>query len=294
MMIAAQPIEVGNMRALAGKTYDSIKCRRLYDQLYNELRTDYGFPNAICRSLAELFDRYLKLYLGENLNDGQIRYRAIAADVRPGIKTSEMHLVAVKLTLYSPEDLEYAAESQKQLLTNRIIRLTNEALDQGALLTQADLSILLGESVRTIRRRIKELKEEGIIVPTRGNWMDIGPGISHRAKIVELYIKGYDFTKIKRWTRHSSEAILRYLKEFARVVTLYENNYKAHEIALITEHSKRLVREYIQLYEKYKGQAEYEAILNQIREFYWGGKIQAAITAASRCRRCSAAELERR
>ena len=49
---------------------------------------------------------------------------------------------------------------------------------------------------------------------TRGNRMDIGPGTSHKAKIVELYLKGYEFTDIKRNTRHSSESIARYLKEF--------------------------------------------------------------------------------
>ena len=65
----------------------------------------------------------------------------------------------------------------------RIVRITHEALDQGGLLTQADLAVLLGESPRTIGRRIKALSEEGIIVPTKSTRMDIvslalptGPG----------------------------------------------------------------------------------------------------------------------
>jgi len=33
---------------------------------------------------------------------------------------------------------------------------------------------------RTIRRDVKNLKEKGIIVPTRGTEKDIGPGVTHR------------------------------------------------------------------------------------------------------------------
>jgi hypothetical protein len=39
------------------------------------------------------------------------------------------------------------------------------------------------------------LFEGDIIVPTRGNRMDIGAGTSHKAKMVELYLKWYEFTK---------------------------------------------------------------------------------------------------
>ncbi|RLG29328.1 hypothetical protein DRN97_12040, partial [Methanosarcinales archaeon] len=41
--------------------------------------------------------------------------------------------------------------------------MTNEALEQGTLLTQADLSILLNESIKTIGRYIEQLLEEDII-----------------------------------------------------------------------------------------------------------------------------------
>ncbi len=72
--------------------------------------------------------------------------------------------------------------------------------------------------------------------------MDIGPGTSHKAKIVELYLKGYEFTDIKRNTRHSSGSITRYLKDFARVAALHNEGYSHDQIRMITEHSGRLVR----------------------------------------------------
>ena len=150
--------------------------------------------------------------------------------------------------------------------------MANEAFEQGTLFTQADFSILLNESITTIGRYIKQLLEEDIIVPTRGNRMDIGPGTSHKAKIVELYLKGYEFTDIKRNTRHSSESIARYLKEFARVAALHKEGYSLGQIRRITEHSERLVKEYLELYEQYKNAEDCKQRLGEILSRYFREK----------------------
>ena len=47
-----------------------------------------------------------------------------------------MSFKTVKLTILSQDDVEDAKKSQKEPLKNRIVRLTNEALEQGTLLTQ--------------------------------------------------------------------------------------------------------------------------------------------------------------
>jgi len=150
-----------------------------------------------------------------------------------------------------------------ELMKKRIIRLTNEAFDQGALLTQADLAIILGESLRTITRKCAELKDEDIIVPTRGNRQDIGPGITHKTKIVEMYLKGYDFTEIKRNTRHSSESISRYLNDFARVAVLEDKGHTLNEMRIITGHSEHLIKDYLELKTKLTSK-ESEVRMNQL------------------------------
>ncbi|MEW5937368.1 MAG: DUF1670 domain-containing protein [Candidatus Thermoplasmatota archaeon] len=249
------------------REYVSIAKRTVEEQLYNELVRDYGFPRAICRSLVELFFSYFNLYLGADRADGQLVYRAVPADVPPGIKTEEIKTHPVRLTLFSLEDIPYASKDIGELTKRRIERLTNEAFDQGGLLTQADLAILLGESPRTIGRRIQDLEDGGIIIPTRGNRMDIGPGISHKTKIVEMYTQGYEFSDIKRRTRHSSESITRYLKDFARVMVLHERGHNPKEIRIITEHSDRLVREYLELYEQLNVE-ENQEMLDQLRAMY--------------------------
>ena len=59
-----------------------------------------------------------------------------------------MNLVPVKITIYDPVDC--TVKDQQELLHKRITRISNEAYTQGALFTQADLAILLGESTKTI------------------------------------------------------------------------------------------------------------------------------------------------
>jgi len=253
------------------RDYVSLVKRTLEEQLYNELLQEYSFPRAICRGLTELFFSYFNLYLGADRADGQLIYRAIPADVPPGVPTEEVKTHPVRLTITCTEDLRHASQDIHELIKQRIVRVTNEAFDQGGLLTQADLSILLGESPRTIGRRIQELQNEGICVPTRGSRMDIGPGISHKTKIVEMYLDGYDFIDIKRRTRHSSESITRYLKDFTRVMILCERGHSPREIRIITSHSDRLVREYLDLYQR-MNTVEHEEMLGQLRAMYQVGK----------------------
>jgi Protein of unknown function (DUF1670) len=61
---------------------------------------------------------------------------------------------------------------------------------------------------------IFSVEKKGELVPTRGKWKDIGLGVSHKKKILELYLKCYEYTEIKRKTRHTGEAIMRYVKDF--------------------------------------------------------------------------------
>jgi transcription initiation factor IIE alpha subunit len=59
-----------------------------------------------------------------------------------------------------------------------LFRMALEAADQGARLTQEDLTRLLGVDARTIRRIIRAFRQEGVFVPTRGYRKDIRRGTS--------------------------------------------------------------------------------------------------------------------
>ena len=233
--------------SIIDKGYKSLVERTIESQMTAELMDDYAFAAAIARSLKDFFLSYFYTYLGPERSDGQLIYRVVPSNVPPGVEVRKIKTLPVRITLYDQSDLEVVRNGIPALQKHRIIRITNEVFDQGGVLTQADLSLLLGESLRTISNRIAELKNEGIIVPTRGNKMDIGPGVSHKVKIVDMYLQGYDFTEIKRRTRHSSESISRYLNDFARVACLDEREHTLKEIRIITGHSDRLIRQYLEL-----------------------------------------------
>ena len=70
----------------------------------------------------------------------------------------------------------------------QILRMSVEAKDQGALLTQEDLAVILDTDVRTIRRDIQQLRNQNIFVPTRGQQKDIGPGVTHRVQAINMFL----------------------------------------------------------------------------------------------------------
>jgi len=62
-------------------------------------------------------------------------------------------------------------------------------------LTQEDIAAkLLNCSVRTVRRDINALAKRGVIVPTRGQQKDIGPGVSHKVEAVRLFMERRTYT----------------------------------------------------------------------------------------------------
>ena len=90
-----------------------------------------------------------------------------------------------------------------------------------------------------------------ITVPTRGQIKDIGKGVSHKAKIVEEYLKGYEYSEIRRKTHHSDASIDRYIRDFLRVVYLASKDENISKIRQVTRLSERLIQEYLELYEKF-------------------------------------------
>ena len=115
-----------------------------------------------------------------------------------------------------------------------MMRFAAEAYDLGGLLVQEDLALLLNSGRRTIQRDMSYLKKQEIIIPTRGSIQDIGPTISHKTKIVELYLKGYEYTEIERRTRHTGQSIKRYIIGFSKVVMLHSKGYNPNQIRELT------------------------------------------------------------
>jgi hypothetical protein len=146
----------------------------------------------------------------------------------------------------------------------RILRITEEALDQGIHLTQEDLAYnIFGCGLRTIRRDTKSLRDKGIYVPTRGQQKDIGPGVSHKVLAVRMFIERKTDLEIARIIYHSLKAIERYTSTFSRVILLLQKGFSPLEVSFIVQISERLVRQYHQLYEEFNT-AEYKDRIDEL------------------------------
>lgn len=239
--------------------------RSAQQRLFQTLESDYSFPRAICRSLVDLMWDFVNETAGEKLREGQITFYAASSSEPPGKKLSEIRSVPIHLTFHDRNDMMILSEKGTSgLRKHKILRMSREALDQGGLLTQEDLAVLLCSSRRTIRRDIKEFKQQGIDIPTRGTLQDIGPGVTHKSKVVKMWLEGYEYTDIERKTGHSGFSVQRYLSGFSKAIRFYSRGYSIIEIRELTDMSERLVKEYLDLYEAHKDLQESQIRLNQI------------------------------
>jgi biotin operon repressor len=203
----------------------------------------------MARTQFEQMRRYFEEYYELKRDVGQMTFFAVSEEVPPGQPIAVCKREAITLTLDHPDDMEALRHGVAALRQSKIQRLTQEAREQGALLTQEDLARLLCASRSTVKRDIAHLRKQGIDVPTRGQIKDIGKGISHKAQIVEDWLAGYTFSQIKQRRRHSIHSIERYCSGFSRVVRLHEHGLSLGEIRGSTGLSERLIGEYLILYE---------------------------------------------
>ena len=222
--------------------------------IIQKISADFNLMPIVAEAYYQQISTYFTQHADVRLSSGQICYEAIAAEEPAGKHIALAKKVSCQLTLNEvQEDFEVLGTyGLAGLRRHRILRLTQEAYDQEALLSYEDLAILLTTSPATIKRDIRALKQDGYFVMTRGAKHDMGPGLSHKTQILELYFKDYTFTEIQQKTNHSERAVLRYLRDFTQVATLHHQGFPDAQIRLITHLSDRLIREYLALYKEYQ------------------------------------------
>jgi hypothetical protein len=223
------------------------------EAIVHAIGRDFNLTPILAEAYFSQVSTYFSQHADVTLSTGQVCYEAVAASEPAAKHIALAARVSVRLTLFDPQvDLTILAEEGLAgLRRHRILRMTREALDQKALLSYEDLAMLLTTSPATIRRDARMLRKAGKIVMTRGWKHDMGPGTSHKAQIIDLYLKGYQFTEIELKTNHSETSVRRYLKDFIQVVALQHQRFSSAQIRQVTGFSERLVQEYLELYQHY-------------------------------------------
>ena len=221
--------------------------------IIQKLAQDFNLTQVIAEAYFSQFSLYFEEHANVSLSTGQIVYEAVAACEPAGkhIRLTRKVTVRVKLIDFNSDLEALATYGLAGLRRHRLARITKEAYDQNALLSYEDLAMLLTTSPSTIRRDVQHLRRQGQFIMTRGTKHDMGPGLSHKTIIIDLYFKGYTFSEIERQTNHSETSVKRYLMDFIQIASLYQQKFSKNQIRLIAKKSDRLVREYIQLYKTY-------------------------------------------
>lgn len=216
------------------------------------LQTEFNFSQRVSQELVATAKEMLVGGLpATGLRPGQMRLVVASLDAPFGPPLAETDKIEVTLTVDagSEEVAVEAQEGREGLRRGRILRLTEEALEQDGVLTQEDLARVLSVDRRTIVRDVQALQGEGHLVHTRGRLKGVGRGQSHKVRIIELWLDREGYTQIARWVHHSFQSIKRYISTFQRMVVLHRAGMTTEEIAFLTRSSGRLVADYLVVYE---------------------------------------------
>ena len=241
------------MTTIVNSFAERLKSKSVKNSIINNIARDFNFTPILAEAYFNQIKDYFTEHVQLNLTSGQVHYLAID-DREPAGKPVQLCLKrSVHLTLHNPdEDLPvYKDEGLSGLRQHRLIRITKEAIEQGALLSYENIAFLLTTSVVTIKRDIAYLRRQGKTIPSRGWRHDMGRGTTHKTQILDLYLSGYQFSEIEKRTHHSETAVKRYIQDFCRIVLLHMKDFSVDQIRIATGYSNRLIGEYVKLYKKY-------------------------------------------
>ncbi len=256
------------MQKLTKENLNLKKFRRVNDKSLRQLLLyrflhHYGYDKgevtakAIVEDILRLIEGYFIIAKpdpeGLFINYGRLVWMAVDTEDRPKRNQSiaKTRLKPVMLTFLADEDIHSLKEgiSSRQLRIRRLVRWCEEAFDQGGLLSQLDLALLLNCCETVVSQYVNEYQRtSGRLLPTRGNIHDLSGAITHKREIITLYLQGYLTPTIASKTHHSKEAVDRYIRDFEAVRTVVHHGItNLDEIVQITKLSKRVVQQYLDL-----------------------------------------------
>ena len=252
------------------------KVRRINDKslrqlLIHRFLNDYGYDKgevtatAIVDDILKTVEDYFvitlpleKLATADQLPEerllhyGQLVWMAVPIDEYPerGKAIINTRMKPIILTYVATEDVESFRHgfTSRQLRINRLVRWCHQAYDQGALLTQLDLAVLLNVCDAVVSDYVNEWQRaSGEILPTRGNIHDLSGAITHKKEIITLYLQGYLTPTIAAKTKHSKEAVDRYIRDYESVKVVRAATADIDNISQITRLSRRVISQYLDL-----------------------------------------------
>jgi DNA-binding CsgD family transcriptional regulator len=215
----------------------------------------------ICRLCAQMILEVLEGHLRprEQVRHGQMLWMAVDVNDPParGKTISRTNLLPVVLDVHTTSDTEAILQRKPpgQRLLDKAVRLSRQAYEQGALLSNCDLAAILScTDQRVSSLLIRHEERSQTIVPRRATTHDVGSGLTHKRIIcLKRYRDGKPSHEIARETYHSIEAVDRYLGQYDRVRHCRQQGLSPEQTAFTLNCGPSLVREYIDIDRELEG-----------------------------------------
>jgi hypothetical protein len=245
-------------KTIAQREYGRIRAKSLKHILLDRFLNHYGYDkgtitaSAIIDDLLALIEHFYRYTDNSFIKQGQMVWHAVPIDEYPkkGKSMAQTKLQPIILDIINDSDIEdlRAQIHHRELRLKKIERWTSQAFDQGALLSQLDLAVLMTTSALTAGEYVREYQNlYNRPLPTRGNIQLIGSGQTHKKQIIALHLKGYLVPTICNKTNHSKEAVERYIRDFESVKLLSSKFDDPDVISRIIRLSPSVVKQYLDL-----------------------------------------------
>lgn len=247
--------------------FDSMTRRTFKSALMHLLEQDYKLVGS--RRILEILSDDVERLQAEfspdmaKLGPGTISWVTTKTTTRKpsyGTRTEDYDQVVVSLPLWPVEEAEkrvraragagnanYEQNKARDMAT--MVRLIESARDQGGMLSQAELAVLLNRSLTTIQKYVYayEAEHAGTMLPLKGYLLDQGSRPTHKGIILALYEQGIAPPEIARRTCHGLDAVDRYIKAYERVKALAQKGMSVQEIRQIAGLGERTVTAYLRI-----------------------------------------------
>jgi len=248
-----------------GDRFASLEKRGFRAALLRLLETEYKLAGShrVLEMLNDDIEQLIQEYYPkrDRLEPGAICWVTTKKSARKpsyGKRTEDYESVMVYLPLITASDLDkrvfvkagtknsnYVINRERDLAT--MARLVKAAWEQGGMLSQAELCVLMNRSLTTMQKYVAEYeaKHPEDMLPLKGYILDQGSRPTHKGLILNLYEQGVDPTDIARRTNHSLDAVDNYIKAYERVKGLVRKKLERAEISKVTGFSIKLVDAYL-------------------------------------------------
>lgn len=242
--------------------YASIEKRSFASALMRLLSEEYRFlggPRVMQMLVEDVEVLIAEFYPSSQQSASGTLIWTCAADegrkAEAGKPTEEYKTVTIRLPFVTKDELRshtHKRNDLKQREKNQVARLVCSAAEQGGLLTQAEISVMLGHSLSKVGRMVQEWQtENGALLPLKGYRMDQGSSPTHKAEIVRLFEQGKEPPDVAYESGHSLKSVERYLKDYERVKMLVKSGNDVNAISALINRGKRVVLEYVKIVQEY-------------------------------------------